>query len=546
MPIYPTTKTYRGGFYNNVEKDGVNDRIYSAADMRKPYDVIFSDGIKPDADGMPNENLRVTPTSGMSISVSTGHAKIGGAWFANESNFIITLDDAGSADRYDCVIIRNDDSTEVRAPSIYIKSLNQVPTVDDLIRNNSIYEICIAYIKIPALVWEIGEENIIDTRIDGDLCNVMAGVGAMVVRSYHSTYYSETTGQTAIPIGIDQYNRSRDILTVTVNGLIFTERLQYTIDNNEQITLTIGLPVIGTRIDFEVTKNVNAAGANTVVQEVAQLRKEMTAANSSLEHHFHCNGINDNVSITNIVRNFLSGGDYGSLRLIVHGHFGATSYIGGAGSLSEPYRWFDFDVLSNRRVVIDFSDCSQLNIPIVAGYYNHVFYGSIRIEGATVIANETTTGTACVVFGTSGFNYFARDCRFYVTANQHSYIANRGTFENCRGSVANTRYYSYCYYPTDDSLLRVIGGEYYAYRGDTSRCAVVGHAGASAVTILYAVNAPTLARSGYTQQYAVYQQNSSGTGILSCTDLVSALPIEVISGLSNVRGTIALNKVGMM
>ena len=246
------------------------------------------------------------------------------------------------------------------------------------------------------------------------------------------------------------------------------------------------------------------------------------------------------------MRDFLSGGDYGSMRLVVHGHFGATAYLSGRGTLGDGYRWFDFDVTSNRRVVIDFSDCSELTIPIVAGYYNYVFYGSIHIEGATVIANETTSGTACQVFGGRTFVYYARDCRFYVSGNMHSYISNGGTFENCRGSVSNVRYYSYCYYPNDDVLLRVIGGEYYAYRGDSSRCAVVGHAGATAVTILYGINAPTLDRAGYTQQYSVYQQNSSGTGILSCTDLVSELPIEVISGLSNVRGTIALNKPNMM
>lgn len=546
MPKYPANKTFRGGFYNNSKVNGQDDRVYSALDMRKPYDTVFSDGILPEADGTAGGTLKVSALGGMNISVAKGNAKLGGAWFENTAAYNIELDIAGSSDRYDCVIIRNDDSEDVKAPDIYIKSQATMPTIADLTREGEVYELCIAVVRVPAFATSITDADIIDTREDGSLCNVMSGVGATVVRTYHNTYYSETTSQKIIPIGIEQYNRTRDKLTVIVNGRLFANNAQYTIDNNEQITLAVGLPVIGTRIDFEVAKNVNAAGADTVVQEVAQLRNEMSVANKALEHHYHCNGASDNVNITNIVRAFLAGGDYGSMRLMVHGHFGASSYVGGEGSLNVPYRWFDFSVASNRRVIIDFSDCSQLEIPIIAGYYNHIFYGSIHVEGATITATETTTGTACVVFGTSGFNYFARDCRFYVSANQHSYIANRGTFENCRGSIANVRYYSYCYYPTDNALLRVIGGEYYAYRGDTSRCAVVGHAGATAVTILYGVNAPTQERAGYTQNYAVYQQNSSGTGILSCTDLISTLPVEVISGLSNVRGTIALNKQGMM
>ena len=63
MPKYSTIKTYRSGFYTN-KNDG---RVYSAEDMRKPYDVIYTDGIKPDADGMPNDNLKVSVHSPMEI-----------------------------------------------------------------------------------------------------------------------------------------------------------------------------------------------------------------------------------------------------------------------------------------------------------------------------------------------------------------------------------------------------------------------------------------------------------------------------------------------
>jgi hypothetical protein len=546
MPKYPANKTYRGGFYNNKQVNGVDDRVYTAADMRKPYDVVFSDGLLPDSDGTAGEGLRVSQWGDLGIQVAAGKAKLGGAWFENDSAYNIELDAATSADRYDCVIIRNDDSDDVREPLIYIKSLSAVPTVADLERSASIYEICVAYVRVPAMAAYITADNIIDTRMDGGLCRTMSGVGATVVRTYRNTVFSDRNNQTEINIGIPQYDKSRDTLIVTVEGRVFAEGDNYSVLSNSSISLNIGLPVIGTRVGFQVLKNVNAAGAETVIQEVSALREEMTAANKFLEQHYYCNGLNDNIVLTEKVRAFLRGEDYKTMRIIIHGTFGATTYYSGKGDLNEPYRWFDFSVQSNRRVILNFGDCSQLNIPVVSGFYNHIFYGSVQVEDATVIVNQTADGTACVVFGTPQFNYYAKNCRFYVTARQHSYIANAGTFDNCRGSVANSVYYAYCFYPTDDSLLRVNGGEYYSYRGDSSRCAVVGHAGATAVTILHGVNCPTLERTGYTQQYAVYQQNSSGTGVLSCTDLVSTLPIEVISGLSNVRGTIALNKAGKM
>ena len=133
------------------------------------------------------------------------------------------------------------------------------------------------------------------------------------------------------------------------------------------------------------------------------------------------------------------------------------------------------------------------------------------------------------------------NCRFYITAYQDSLIALRGTFTNCRGSVANTINNSYCFLPASNSVVKLNGGEYYAYTGDSNKqSAIVGQSGADAVSILYAVSAPTLARSGYYQTNSLIQY--VGGGMLNCTDLISELPLSVTSGISNIRGTIAKSK----
>ena len=377
MPIYPAIRTYRGGFYNN-QKDarGNDDRVYNAKDIRKPYDTVFSDGIMPEADGTAGSTLQVTSNGGMNISVATGNAKVGGAWFENTSACHITLDTAATTDRYDCVIIRNDDSDDVRDVMIYIKSLSRVPTVSDLERNDEVYELCLAYVRVPSLATSITASNVVDTRDDGSLCNLMRGVGAMVVRTFKNTVYSERVGQTGVAIGIPQYNKSRDTLIVSVEGRVFAEGINYTILSNTNIELAIGLPVVGTKIDFQVLKNVNAAGAETVVQEVAQLRGEMTAANRILEHHYYCNGLTDNAQISQIISDFQTNyTDYGSMRLVIHGTFGATSPRGGAGTSDSPYVWIRAaqGAASNRRVTLDFTDCKQISINCTAGTVNIIF-----------------------------------------------------------------------------------------------------------------------------------------------------------------------------
>lgn len=545
MPIYQSIKTYKGGFYDNKVVNGNNDRVYTAKDIRKPYDVVFTDGIMPEADGTAGETLKVKLVGGMAISVNAGNAKLGGAWFENTAVYNITLDAAASAVRYDCVILRNDDSDAVREPSIYIKSLTAIPKVADLTRTENIYEVCLAYIRVPALATSISSADIIDTREDGSLCNVMSGVGATVVRTFRNTVYSESAGQTRITIGIPQYNKSRDHLTVIIEGRILSESA-YTIPSNTYVELAIGLPVIGTRIDFEVRKSVNAAGADTVVQEVGGLINEMANVRKTLEHHYYCNGRTDNVNISDIITAFQSGGtDFGSMRLVIHGTFGATSPKGGAGTTDNPYYWFRAaqGVASNRRVILDFTDCKEMRINCDSGTVNIIFFGmDCHVIGANVIASG---GTTIYMFSTAGgTTVYAENCRFWITCDSGGFIARSGTFKNCRASVTNSGLHSYCFAPISASLLRLEGGEYYAYTASVDHVsAVVGlTSGENAVAVLFGVNAPTSARSGYRQTHAIYQT----TGKISSAYLISALPIQEVSGAASYNGTIELSKAGLM
>lgn len=540
MPTYGTI-TYKAGFYNNKKTENGDDRVYTAEDIRKPYTSIYTRGVKPDADGTVGENLKVKATGDLTISVAAGEANLG-AWFENESEFFISLDARTGTARYDAVIIRNDDNDDARMPSIYIKSLSRAPIVGDLTRNEKVYEICVAYITVPAVS---GDIKITDTREDGQLCNVMSGVGATVVRTYRNTVFTERAGQTGVTIGIPQFNSSRDHLTVIIEGRVLSSSA-YSIPSNTYVELNLGLPVIGTRVDFEVRKNVNAAGADTVVQEVGGLLTDMANVNKTLENHYYCNGATDNVLISNIVSNYLSNyTDYGSMRLVIHGTFGATAPRGGTGTTSDPFYWFRaaLGAASSRRVILDFTDCKEIRINCSSGTNNIIFFGmDVWIVGASVIA---TGGASIFMFSTAGgTSVYAENCRFWVTCESGGMIARSGTFKNCRASVTNSGLHSYCFAPISASLLRVEGGEYYAYTASADHfSAIVGlTSGENAAAVLFGVNAPINARSGYRQTHAVYQT----TGKISCAYLVSELPIVEVSGSASYNGTIKLSKAGLM
>lgn len=545
MPTFPAYKTYRAGFYNNKKVNGADDRVYTAQDVRKPYDVVFTDGIQPTADGTAGTVLQVTAAGGMNISIAKGNAKLGGAWFENTAPYVIGLDTAASTDRYDCVIIRNDDTEAVRAPQIYIQSLPSIPTAANLTRTDDIYEVCIAYVRVPAFASTITAADIIDTREDGSLCNTMSGVGATVVHTFLNTYFSESVNQSAIPIGIPQYNRTRDKLTVIVEGRVFKEGVNYTIDSNSQITLAIGLPVVGTRIDFEVAKNVNAAGAETVVQEVGVLLTEMTAVNKKLEHHYYCNGVNDNVLISQITSQFYDAGTtFDSLRLVIHGHFGATSPVSGTGTSTNPYVWIRAGQGSsvNRRCVLDFTDCDQVTILCDSGTFNTIFFGlHVDIVGANVVATGGEQITMFSVVASSFAN--VENCRFWITSNT-GYIARGGEFRNCRVSLTTDTDNACAFNVMSGGLLRLFGGEYYAYApsGKFSAVVYVNAEQTGAVVNTYSISCPTMGRNPYVQTFAVNCLTSDAC--CSFTDTITTL--EMLAAGQNVRGTIPKNISGIL
>lgn len=547
MPTYGA-KTYRAGFYNNKKVNGIDDRSYTAEDIRQPFNTVYSKGVLPEADGTAGTTLKVTATGGMGISVAKGNANLG-AWFTNDGAFNITLDNSTGSDRYDCVIIRNDDNDSVREPSIYIKSLTRIPTVSDLTRDDKIYEICIAYVKVPALAESITQSDIVDTREDGGLCNIMSGVGAMVVRNFHNTVYSETNNQRDINIGIFQYNRSRDTLIVSVEGRIFAEGVNYDILSNTQIRLYIALPLVGTRIDFEVLKNVNAAGAETVVQEVAALRREMTEANRKLEFDYYCNGVNDNELISYITHNFVTGSDtlYEDMTIRIHGHFGATQPRQGSGTSADPYVWIiaGRSRATSRRIFLDFGNCDYINLPAgEAGKYYTVFYGyETHIRNCNIVANGAEAYINMFSDIAQAMN-FCDDCRFWITC-AGGFVSRGGTFRNCRISFSTTVNDAYIFNVLSAGLLRVFGGEYlcYAPTGKFSAVVYVNSAQTDAVVLTYGMNCPEVIRGGLVQSFAINCLTSSA--LCSFTDTITTLTIQAAE--QNIRGTtIKISKVGLM
>ena len=359
----------------------------------------------------------------------------------------------------------------------------------------------------------------------------------------------------AISFDIPQYDSNGvDIIQVYVNGLLEIEGVDYTLSGS---TITFGtggggtgIKAAGTEIVVICWKAYDGSDLGSVADRVTELENAIAALNGSNDFTYICNGIDDNVKLSEIAQAYLDGGDdYGSKKINVVGTFGAQAPFAGSGTSASAYRWISVggQTVKNRKLIFDFTNCSQIELPITVGTINTIFFGvNAHIVGANVVANQTGNGTVVKMFsdGTQTV-VVAENCRFWINAFYSSVIGRTGTFINCRASVTNITGDSFCFTPNTYSLLRITGGEYYAYAGNsTGKSAIVNQTGTSCASILFAVNAPNVARSGYYQTNSIIQ--ATGGGTVNCTDLISTLPLSVISGSSNIRGTIAVSKAGLM
>lgn len=565
----------KSGFYNAIQSGGTYDRIYNADDYKNVFAAFIKDGVR--RSGL--DDLRVT-ANGLALTVKMGFAICGGRWVHIDADYplITVTPPVGDYSRRDAVILRVDANENARAASLVYRkgspSSNPIAPVRDT--STGVTELILATVLVAPSATTV---RVTDTRADANYCGwITTPVGYddyfVSLESRFNTWFNDVQNELAsvtlfkqyiwrtvldspassVTFSIPQYDSTgTDILQIYVNGLLEIKGVDYTISGS---TITFGTggggtgtKIAGTEIVVICYKSIDGTGLGSVSDEITELQNDMALLADTNEYKYVCNGTNDNVKLSEIAQAWLNGGtDYACKKISVYGMFGCSAAYGGSGTSASPYRWFSIglDADTNRRIIFDFSCCGQISLPIARGTVNTVFHGhNAHIIGANVVVSQSGTGTIVKCFSSTTGAVYAENCKFWLTCYKDSIISNTGTFVNCRASVANVVNNTYCFQPLDGSLVRLNGGEYYAYTGSSNaQSAVVGQSAANAVSILYGVNAPTLSRSGFYQTNSIIQ--FADGGIMNCTDLVSALAVTVVSGISNIHGTIAKSKPGLM
>ena len=544
------------GFFNALMINGVYDRTYNANDYCDNLAVVISSGVLRSE----NDDLKVT-SSGMACTVAAGRAFIKGHYYYNDSPMTFAAVTAPiGGQRYDRIFLRLNTDVAARSISlVYVQgTASNSPVKPSPTRSGNIYDLCLADIFVDTNATSV---VVTDTRANSDICgwvystagdnsfftsldnsfdewfdsakNTLSSV--TLFKRYNWTTTLQSAAQT-VTFNIPQWDAETCFLEVYVNGILETQGTDYTIANSN-ITFS-GTLVAGTEITVKVYKSIDGTGIESVSDEITQLQNQVAAIEGDTAYTYVCTNSNDNISLSQIAQAiyngsytetevtaqaaaFLSGiggNTYlaalpsdAQITISVIGALGASTPFAGSGTSTDRYKWFSLgiDAASEKRVIFDFANCSEIVILASASTDNIVFYGTdMTIKNVNISAR--CNASACAIEMVAGrYNYgqiVVEDSRLRIDTTGKAVIGDNGTFLNCYtyASSSDTHALNFC--PTTESLVRVIGGTHYAYTASAAADNISAifytySTETHAVIIAQGINCPTIAKTNFYQKY---------------------------------------------
>lgn len=157
-----------------TEVDGVTtyDREYGSAEFREVMRKLVGDGVYAN----PANNMQVTAGGGLTVSVLPGYCWIHGALGIVDEAETLAID-ATTKGRTDLIVARFDLSLAARDIHLtVVKGAEGSADAPALTRNDSVYDICLAKVRVSAGATAVALSDITDTRYDANLCGIVTGV----------------------------------------------------------------------------------------------------------------------------------------------------------------------------------------------------------------------------------------------------------------------------------------------------------------------------------------------------------------------------------
>lgn len=204
-------------FFNSTAGD---PRTYRATDFVDYFGSVLSTGLLH-TDNVPGMRATVLPGT-LRTSITAGKAIMEGHLYENTATVEITHDlPETSADRIDRVVLRLNLENEER--NILLKVVKGTPSgnpiAPSLRRDNFVYEISLARVRVRANTVQLLPGDLVDERLNAELCGIVYSL---------------------ISIPVDQFQQQWDDLMESVQSEGFTPSLTFTNHTKDQTAHGIG------------------------------------------------------------------------------------------------------------------------------------------------------------------------------------------------------------------------------------------------------------------------------------------------------------------
>lgn len=554
----------KSGFFNALYTNGAYDRTYNANDYCDNLAVVISNGVLRGV----GDDLKVT-ANGMVVTVGVGRAWINGHYYYNDTaySFAAVSAPAGGT-RYDRVFLRLDKSLNVRSVSLVYQqgTASNSPTKPAPVREGNIYDIVLADIYVGTNATSVA---VTDTRGNADLCgwvystsgdnsffasldaafdewfaNKKDTLASVTLFKRYNWRNVLTSATKTVVFNIPQYDSETCFIEVFVNGIVVTEGVDYTAAAS---VLTFGGTLTaGTEVEVKCYKSIDGTGILSVSDEITALQNEMAALHTTGDYEYICNGINDNIRLSEIAQAWLNGGADNEVKKInVYGKFGASAPYAGSGTEAAGYQWLALGQKerTTRKVVFDFTSAGEMIFKCSANTKNIIFYGAdVHVIGAHVQASASGANTNIIMFSGRAGEITVEKCSLSIATTGTATIAESGTFRDCKTWIYSTTNSAATFAPVSASRpVIVFGGSHYAYCADPSNYHAsvfyTAAAATNAVIMAYGVNLPTVALDSF------YQTNAAriNAGKVYISGITTTLAISSNAYIET-RGHISINK----
>ena len=196
----------RSGFFNSeiVGYDAENMPVFDRAEEASFFAKYFSQFISNGVFTNPSTNMQVLAMEEMQVKVDIGVCYINGYMGWVEPAEILEIEESDTQPRIDRIVARLDFTN--RSINLFIKKgVSQGnPVAQELQRDYDIYEIALADIRVNANTIEITQENIMDLRLNTELCGIVANqlqhVDTTTIFNQYQDWLKRITGEAEVDL----------------------------------------------------------------------------------------------------------------------------------------------------------------------------------------------------------------------------------------------------------------------------------------------------------------------------------------------------------